>query len=77
MPTMDALKAFLLGEYQQGWLPSDPSFLFRPEFLQHLLDFMGEGGHPPCQRCDAIVEGLQRQIDGLQLLARCLKGGAR
>jgi hypothetical protein len=70
-------KAFLMGEYQQGLLPSHPSFLFRPEFLQHLIDFMAEGGQSPCERCDAIAEGLRQQIDGLQLWVRSLNGGAR
>ncbi len=77
MPTIDDLKAFLLDQYRQGLLPSDPSFLFRREFLQHLIEFMNEGGQTPCERCDAIVEGLRQQIDGLQLWARSLNGGAR
>jgi hypothetical protein len=65
----------LIGEYQRGWLPSDPSFLFRPEFLQHLLDFIDGAGQQPCPRCEEIVEDLQRQIEGLQVWSRYLRGG--
>ena len=77
MADIDRLKAFLLDQYRQGLLPSDPSFLFNREFLEHLADFLAEGGQTPCERCDAIVEGLRQQIDGLQLWARSLNGGAR
>jgi hypothetical protein len=77
MATIDALKRFLIDEYDRGLLPTDPSFLFRPEFLQHLLDFIDGSGQHPCPRCDAVVEGLQRQIDSLQLWARSLNGGAK
>ena len=75
--TLERLKSFLLEEYRCGVLPSDPSFLFSREFLEHLIEFMHEGGQTPCARCDAIAEGLQRQIDSLQLWARSLNGGAR
>ena len=75
--TIEALKAFLLDQYRQGLLPSDPRFLFRPEFLQHLVEFMDHDAQAPCNRCGAIVDGLQRQIDSLQLWIRSLNGGAR
>jgi hypothetical protein len=85
MPTIESLKAFLVDQYNGGFLPSDPSFLFSAEFLRHLSDFIEGHGHPPqdlaqgqtCPRCDEMADGLQRQIDQLQVWARCLKGGAR
>jgi hypothetical protein len=75
MPTIERLKAFLLDQYQRGLLPSNPSLLFHPEFLQHLADFIDTNGPRPCPRCEEIVEGLQRQIDGLQVWSRFLRGG--
>jgi hypothetical protein len=77
MPTIDALKTFLIGEYQQGLLPSDPSFLFSREFLEHLVAFIDRHDHVPCPRCDAVVEGLSRQVEVMQCWLRSLRGGAR
>jgi hypothetical protein len=75
MATIDALKRFLIDEYDRGLLPSDPSFLFRPEFLQHLLDFIDGSGQHPCQRCDELVEGLSRQVEVMQCWLRSLRQG--
>ena len=55
MPTLETLKAFLMDQYRQGRLPSDPSFLFSLEFLQHSLDFVDRNGQQPCSRCDAVL----------------------
>jgi hypothetical protein len=77
MPTIEEIKIFLVDQYQQGLLPSDPSFLFRPEFLQHLCDFIDTNGPRSCPRCEEITESLNRQVESLQLWARGLRGGAR
>ena len=75
MPTIDALKTFLLGEYQRGLLPSDPSFLFRHEFLAHLVEFAERHDDTPCPRCDEMVEGLSRQVEVMQCWLRGLRQG--
>jgi hypothetical protein len=92
MPTIESLKAFLVDQHRQGFLPTDPSFLFSADFLQHLLDFMDGNGADPedevpfhrertlpgqrsCKRCDAVMDGLSRQMEVMQLWQRFLQGG--
>ena len=77
MPTIDDLKTFLVEQHRQGRLLSDPSFLFSLDFLQHLLDFVDRSGQHPCPRCDAVVEGLSRQVAVMECWLRSLRGGAR
>jgi hypothetical protein len=78
MPTLGDLKQFLMREYDQCVLPSNPSLLFSPDFLQHLCAFVDGPGQHSCERCDAVVAGLSKAI---AVWARRLchqgEGGAR
>ena len=77
MPTIESLKEFLVDQHRQGFLPSDPSFLFTRGFLENLVAFMdGNGaGQPSCPRCDVVMDGLGRHVEILQVWHRFLQGG--